>query len=152
MQIAKTYSEGIVNLASQTLMQNRVAVFVVACNAIKHIETVLNRVPDLMSKRLTEIFIIDDSSNGATVQEAISAKWTKANAPLRVFRTPYNQGWGGNQRLGYYPTPERAIWQRLHSSFWRVGNCRVRFSKSHARSRVWEIGLKAYGQRSRHSR
>jgi glycosyltransferase involved in cell wall biosynthesis len=101
MQTAKTHSEEIMSLASQTLKENRVAVFVVAYNAEKHIETVLGRIPDWVSKKLTEVFIIDDSSNDATVQKAMSAKWTEANAPLRVFRTPYNQGYGGNQRLGY---------------------------------------------------
>ena len=50
---------------------------------------------------LTEVFIIDDSSKDATIQKAVAAKWTSVNTPLRVFRTPYNQGYGGNQRLGY---------------------------------------------------
>jgi glycosyltransferase involved in cell wall biosynthesis len=101
MPTARTYSEEIVSLASQTLQENRVAVFIVAYNAEKHIETVLDRIPDWVSRKLTEVFIIDDSSKDATIQKAVSAKWTKANTPLRVFRTPYNQGYGGNQRLGY---------------------------------------------------
>ena len=98
---ARTYSEEIIRLTLQTLRENRVAVFIVAYNAEKHIETVLDRIPDWVSKKLTEVFIIDDSSKDATVQKAVSAKWTNAKTPLRVFRTPYNQGYGGNQRLGY---------------------------------------------------
>jgi glycosyltransferase involved in cell wall biosynthesis len=101
MPTAKTYSEEVVHLASQTLRENRVAVFIVAYNAENQIETVLERIPDWVSRKLTEVFIIDDSSKDATMQKAVSAKWTKAKAPLRVFRTPYNQGYGGNQRLGY---------------------------------------------------
>ncbi len=97
----RTYPEEIVNLASQTLRENRVAIFIVCYNAEKHIETVLGRIPDWVSKKLTEVFIIDDSSKDATVQKAVAANWTWANAPLRVFKTPYNQGYGGNQRLGY---------------------------------------------------
>jgi glycosyltransferase involved in cell wall biosynthesis len=83
------------------LTENRVAVFIVCYNAEKHIESVLERIPGWVSKKLTEVFIIDDSSKDATVQKAALTKWTKAYAPLRVFKTPYNQGYGGNQRLGY---------------------------------------------------
>src|ERR1700730_13586483 len=101
MPTARTYSEEIIRLASQTLKENRVAVFIVAYNAEQHIETVLERIPDWTSKELTEVFIIDDSSKDATIQKAVAAKWTSVNTPLRVFRTPYNQGYGGNQRLGY---------------------------------------------------
>src|SRR6516165_3944226 len=101
MPTHRTYTEEVTLLASQTLRENRVAVFIVAYNAEKHIETVLERIPNWVSRKLTEVFIIDDSSKDATIQKAVSAKWTSANAPLRVFRTPYNQGYGGNQRLGY---------------------------------------------------
>ena len=101
MNMTRTYSEEIVRLAAKTLTENRVAVFIVAYNAEKHIETVLNRIPDWVSNKLTEVFIIDDSSEDATVQKVVSAKWTKSDTPLRVFRTAYNQGYGGNQRLGY---------------------------------------------------
>jgi glycosyltransferase involved in cell wall biosynthesis len=101
MQTAKTYSEEIAYLASQTLRENRVAVFIVAYNAEKHIESVLERIPNWVSKKLIEVFIIDDSSKDDTLHRAVSAKWTDVYAPLRVFRTPYNQGYGGNQILGY---------------------------------------------------
>jgi len=101
MPIARTYSEEILRLALQTLTMNRVAVFIVAYNAEKHIDAVLDRIPDWVAQKLAEVFIIDDSSKDATTQKAVSAKWTKTHAPLRVFRTPYNQGYGGNQRLGY---------------------------------------------------
>src|ERR1700747_1120299 len=84
---ARTYSEEIIRLASQTLRENSVAVFIVAYNAEKHIETVLDRIPDWVSEKLTEGFIIDDSSKDSTVQKAVSAKWTKAKTPLRVFKT-----------------------------------------------------------------
>lgn len=101
MQTAKTYTEKIVCLASQTLSENRVAVFIVAYNAERFIETVLERIPEWVSEKLTEVFIIDDSSKDGTLNKAVSAIWTNVNVPLRVFRTPYNQGYGGNQILGY---------------------------------------------------
>jgi hypothetical protein len=67
MQIAKTCSEEIVCLASRTLSENRVAVFIVAYNAEGHIETVLERIPDWVSEKLTEVFIIYDSSKDGTL-------------------------------------------------------------------------------------
>lgn len=101
MPISRAYSEETIQLATRTLAENRVAIFIVSYNAERHIESVLNRIPDWVSQKLHEVFIIDDSSKDATVQKAIAASWTAANAPLKVFKTPYNQGYGGNQRLGY---------------------------------------------------
>lgn len=101
MPTVKTHTPEIVQLALQTLRENRVAIFIVAYNAEKHIERVLTRIPDWMSEKLAEIFIIDDSSKDATIEKAVAVQWTTTHARLRVFRTPYNQGYGGNQRLGY---------------------------------------------------
>lgn len=83
------------------MQENRVAVFIVSYNAEKHIESVLNRIPDWIRPRLAEVFIIDDSSKDDTIDKAVTTEWTGSPAPLRVFKTPYNQGYGGNQRLGY---------------------------------------------------
>ena len=95
------YSDEIVRLAGDTLKNNRVAVFIVSYHAEKHIEKVLERIPPWVAESLAEVFIIDDSSKDATVTRAVSAQWGGNHAPLKVFTTPYNQGYGGNQRLGY---------------------------------------------------
>jgi glycosyltransferase involved in cell wall biosynthesis len=93
--------------ALEFLRNNRVAVFIIAYNAEKHIQTVLNRIPDFVAKNLNEIFIIDDSSTDRTLQVAKKFSWPAEFAPLRIFRTPYNQGYGGNQKLGYAYALER---------------------------------------------
>jgi glycosyltransferase involved in cell wall biosynthesis len=97
----RTCPDDVVRLATQTLAENRVAVFIVCYNAERHIEEVLGRIPDWVSGKLAEVFVIDDSSQDGTVQRAVAAEWTHAGVPLRIFRTPYNQGYGGNQRLGF---------------------------------------------------
>jgi glycosyltransferase involved in cell wall biosynthesis len=88
-------------LARKTLTENRVAIFIVAYNAERHIEDVLRRIPKWVAELLEEIFIIDDHSTDNTVAVASKIDWPSDSAPLRIFRTPYNQGYGGNQRLGY---------------------------------------------------
>jgi glycosyltransferase involved in cell wall biosynthesis len=87
--------------ALQVLEEQRVAVFIVAYNAERHIEKVLRRIPEWVAERLAEIYVIDDSSTDATFATARQIDWPRRFAPLRIFRTPYNQGYGGNQRLGY---------------------------------------------------
>jgi glycosyltransferase involved in cell wall biosynthesis len=101
MRISRICPDEIRRLASQTLAENRVAVFIVCYNAERHIDEVLGRIPDWVSSKLAEVFVIDDSSQDSTVQKAVATKWTEAHVPLSIFKTPYNQGYGGNQRLGF---------------------------------------------------
>ncbi|RFC41662.1 MAG: Glycosyltransferase involved in cell wall bisynthesis/Cyclopropane fatty-acyl-phospholipid synthase [Verrucomicrobia bacterium] len=100
MPITRTCPDETRRLAVQTLAENRVAVFIVCYNAERHIDEVLGRIPDWVARQLAEVFVIDDSSRDSTVQRAVVAQW--AGAPLKIFQTPYNQGYGGNQRLGYH--------------------------------------------------
>jgi glycosyltransferase involved in cell wall biosynthesis len=99
--MARTYPDEIGALAVQTLAQNRVALFIVCYNAERHIDQVLARIPKWVANRLAEVYVIDDSSSDGTVQKAVASQWTEGSAALRIFRTPYNQGYGGNQRLGF---------------------------------------------------
>ena len=109
MPITASHSPEVRRLANQTLAENRVAIFIVCYNAARHIESVLNRIPDWVAPQLTEIFIIDDSSQDQTIQTAVGSRWSEGNAPLKVFKTPYNQGYGGNQRLGYLYAIDQAF-------------------------------------------
>jgi glycosyltransferase involved in cell wall biosynthesis len=102
-------SNNVKRLALRTLEENRVAIFIVAYNAERHIEKVLKRIPSWIAERLAEIFIIDDHSSDNTVAVAGKVEWPPHHAPLNIFRTPYNQGYGGNQRLGYLYAIERGI-------------------------------------------
>lgn len=83
----------------------RVAVFVVAYNAESHIRDTLRRIPDDLRPLLTSIYVIDDSSSDET--SAAARELSDEIPELEVFRTPYNQGYGGNQKLGYQYASQR---------------------------------------------
>jgi len=77
----------------------RVAVFVVAYNAEAHIRETLGRIPEELLPHLASIYVIDDKSVDRTTEVA---KRLKSELPmLEVFTTPVNQGYGGNQKLGF---------------------------------------------------
>jgi 2-polyprenyl-3-methyl-5-hydroxy-6-metoxy-1,4-benzoquinol methylase/glycosyltransferase involved in cell wall biosynthesis len=77
----------------------RVAVFVVAYDAEAHIEDTLRRIPQKLVRQLASIYVIDDSSRDDTTRVATDLEGEMPR--LEVFRTPFNQGYGGNQKLGY---------------------------------------------------
>jgi glycosyltransferase involved in cell wall biosynthesis len=96
-------------LALRTLDRNRVAIFIVAYNAEKYIKDVLKRIPAWVAEKLAEIYVIDDHSTDDTFGVAEKIEWPAHYAPLRIYRTPYNQGYGGNQRLGFLYAIERGF-------------------------------------------
>ncbi|NOZ78218.1 MAG: glycosyltransferase [Acidobacteria bacterium] len=81
--------------------RSRVALFIVAYNAEQHLESVIQRVPGQLLPAFDEIFIIDDSSSDSTFQVGLRLVEAFPQARIRVFRTPFNRGYGGNQKLGY---------------------------------------------------
>ena len=87
--------------ALRVLEANKVAIFVVAYNAERQIGQVLRRIPEWITKRVAEIYVIDDHSQDQTLQTVSELEWSDQFAPLHVYRTPINQGYGGNQKLGY---------------------------------------------------
>ncbi len=48
-----------------------------------------------------EVLIIDDSSKDATFAKGLRYQQRNSEFKLRVLRAPENQGYGGNQKLGY---------------------------------------------------
>ncbi len=85
--------------------KKKVLIFIVCYNAEHSIESVLDRIPkDIWeSKRFsTEILIIDDQSPDRTfyAAEDYSRRYPEWN--LTVLYNPKNQGYGGNQKIGYF--------------------------------------------------
>src|SRR6266702_350086 len=79
----------------------RVLIFVVAYNAEKTIESVLDRIPEELRTRSVEVLVIDDSSKDATFQTGLKREDQTSDFKITILRNPENQGYGGNQKLGY---------------------------------------------------
>jgi len=82
--------------------KRRVLVFIVAYNAEKTIAKVLTRIPASLADYDTEVLIIDDASQDGTFEtgEAVRQAGTLP-FKLTVLVNPVNQGYGGNQKLGF---------------------------------------------------
>jgi glycosyltransferase involved in cell wall biosynthesis len=89
--------------AIETNPAPRLLVFVVAYNAERTIENVLRRIPStLLDEYEVEILVIDDSSHDATFERSETLRRARTLAiPLHVLFNPRNQGYGGNQKLGF---------------------------------------------------
>jgi len=85
----------------EMLKSKRVALFIVAYNAEKYIESLMERIPEELISLFVEIFIIDDSSTDLTYEVASRIKDKYQCCNLNLYRTPFNRGYGGNQKLGY---------------------------------------------------
>lgn len=86
----------------KVLKKKKLLIFIIAYNAENHIENVLNRIPGkVLSDYDYEILIIDDSSIDKTFEIAQNYHNTNSELNLKILYNPVNQGYGGNQKLGY---------------------------------------------------
>ena len=82
--------------------KKKLLIFIVAYNAEFHIENVLTRIPkEVLSQYNYEILIIDDSSKDKTFEIAHNYHTINKGLNLKILFNPVNQGYGGNQKLGY---------------------------------------------------
>ena len=79
----------------------RLLIFIVAYNAETTIEKVLSRIPSSLHQDGVEVLIIDDSSRDETFLNGLRYQQAHSAFKITVLRTPENQGYGGNQKLGY---------------------------------------------------
>ena len=86
---------------SPNLSNKRVLVFIVAYNAEKTIGGVLRRIPAELRGGNVEVLVIDDSSKDDTFAAGLAHEKTIEGLKITLLRTPINQGYGGNQKLGY---------------------------------------------------
>ena len=80
--------------------QAKVLIFIVAYNAERTIQSVLRRIPSELSQHDTRVLIIDDSSSDGTFERA--SEIDQSPFPITVLFNPVNQGYGGNQKIGFH--------------------------------------------------
>ena len=89
---------------AEPTIKPRLLILIVAYNAEKNIEDVLVRVPAALVELCdVEVLVLDDSSADATF--AISKQLQQSGRipfPVHVLYNPVNQGYGGNQKIGYH--------------------------------------------------
>jgi glycosyltransferase involved in cell wall biosynthesis len=85
------------------LSRKRLLVFVVAYNAEKTIESVLQRIPKSLNRNYeTEVLVIDDSSKDCTVDRCqVVQKNGYTPFKIHIRLNPENHGYGGNQKIGF---------------------------------------------------
>lgn len=81
--------------------QPKVLIFIVAYNAEKTIQDVLNRIKINNNFYDIEILVIDDASNDETFEKVKKMSGDFIKFKLTTLRNRINQGYGGNQKLGY---------------------------------------------------
>ena len=80
----------------------RILIFIVAYEAQKTIVPVIERIPDTLPLESTEILIIDDASSDSTFEQACTfSKEQYDKFRVTILKNPVNQGYGGNQKLGF---------------------------------------------------
>ena len=84
--------------------KKKLLIFIVAYNAEKTISWVLERIPlSIKNDFFVEILIIDDKSSDNTSKVSRSfASSKKFKFPIKILYNPINQGYGGNQKIGYH--------------------------------------------------
>src|ERR1700741_1934531 len=92
-------------------MLPRLLIFIVAYHAETTIEKVLRRIPTSLANDYdVEILIIDDASQDATFAVGIEARRTLCSPfKLTILYNPVNQGYGGNQKIGYHYAIQNAF-------------------------------------------
>ena len=80
----------------------RLLIFVIAYYAEDTLRSVLERIPrDIFESYACEILVVDDASEDRTFSIGQEYKDKHPDIRMTVLRNAYNQGYGGNQKVGY---------------------------------------------------
>jgi glycosyltransferase involved in cell wall biosynthesis len=80
----------------------RLLVFVIAYHAETTLRKVLERIPrSIFHSYDAEILVVDDASADRTFEIGVEYRDAHPEIRLTVLRNEYNQGYGGNQKVGY---------------------------------------------------
>lgn len=79
----------------------RIGIFIIAYNAVDHLISTIERIPKQVYDQVEEIFVVDDCSQDNSYYAALGYKAERNISKLTVHRNEINQGYGGNQKVGY---------------------------------------------------
>ncbi|MGI6524175.1 MAG: glycosyltransferase family 2 protein [Bdellovibrionota bacterium] len=79
----------------------RIGIFVINYNAVNLLTKTIERIPADVYDKVEEIFVIDDCSTDNSYYAALGYKHEKNIEKLTVHVNEKNQGYGGNQKVGY---------------------------------------------------
>jgi len=96
-------------LDMKDVSDKKVLILIVAYNAEKTISSVLSRIPAEQIPGHAEILVIDDSSADNTFAIAQMNAGVCHLPTVTVLRNPVNQGYGGNQKIGYQYAIEKGF-------------------------------------------
>jgi glycosyltransferase involved in cell wall biosynthesis len=82
--------------------QKKFLIFFPTYNAEKTIKNVLSAIPSGISHLNYEILILDDCSQDKTLKTALAFKEELNHLNINILRNPANQGYGGNQKIGFH--------------------------------------------------
>lgn len=83
------------------MQKPRIGIFIIAYNAVNHLIRTISRIPPDVYAAVDEIFVIDDCSTDNSYYAALGYKHDQKIDKLTVHRNEKNQGYGGNQKVGY---------------------------------------------------
>ncbi|HEY5996408.1 MAG TPA: glycosyltransferase, partial [Candidatus Deferrimicrobiaceae bacterium] len=90
----------------------KLLIFVVCYHAERFIESVLDRIPASVwetDRFETEILVIDDQSADRTFQTVHDYARKHGTQRITLLSNPVNQGYGGNQKIGYHYAVEKGF-------------------------------------------
>ena len=87
----------------------RIGIFIIAYNAVNHLIKTIGRIPREVYDRVDEIFVVDDCSFDNSYYAALGYKHEFNIEKLTVHRNQTNQGYGGNQKVGYQYAIDRGL-------------------------------------------
>ena len=114
--------EDAVDAARDVLARTKVAIFIVAFEAERFIESVLDRIPPSFATSSPRSYIVDDASSDRTFETATCSRPAAWAAEHDGAPDEFNQGYGGNQKVGYL----YAIAQGFDSSRWSTATASTR--------------------------
>jgi glycosyltransferase involved in cell wall biosynthesis len=96
-------------MTESTEQTPRIGIFIINYNAVSHLINTLERIPVEVYKKVEEIFVVDDCSTDNSYYAALGYKHEKKIDKLSVHVNKKNQGYGGNQKVGYQYALDRGF-------------------------------------------